>query len=218
MGDELVPMGELGLTQPSENIFDQIAKSSQFLGRVMLMGSNSSLVQEGKMPLGHYAFIPSQNIFQDLSNEVDVLVCAWRPKAMDVSGDEIISSFKVDSPIFKEIVEKSGVKDSGCMYGPEFLLYIKSIKSFATYFMSSKTSRREAPNLKSLMGKAATLKSRFIVPPKSRYKWHGPVVVPCSTPFEIPSIDVLKEEISKFSTPKEEEREPADEAVTERET
>ncbi len=76
--------------------------------------------------------------------------------------------------------------------------------------MSSKTARREAPQLKGLMGKAATLKAQLIKAKK--YAWHGPVVTPCSAPIDpLPQLDLAREEVQKFNNPPENETEAAPE-------
>jgi hypothetical protein len=85
------------------------------------------------------------------------------------------------------------------MYGPEFLLYIPSVEDFATFFCGSKSARREAPNIKKLMTKPATFKSKKIS--NKRYTWFGPCVTTCSTPFAPPSLEELQEKVNKFNNP-----------------
>ena len=96
------------------------------------------------------------------------------------------------------------------MYGPEFLVWIPSQGVFATYFMSSKTARREAKKMEPLLGKAATFRCKLI--DSGRFKWHGPVVVPCSSPLEVPALDAIKGEVEKFQNPPKSDIEIADDA------
>jgi len=138
-----------------------------------------------------------------------VLVCAWRPKALS-TNDPVISVYDVDDAEFKRIQEQSDVANSGCMFGPEFLVYIPAAGKFATFFMGSKSQRRESPNMKARMHQAATLKSKLIETPK--YKWQNPVVVPCSTPFELPDLQAVKEQIEKFTNPPVSEIERVDDS------
>lgn len=85
---------------------------------------------------------------------------------------------------------------------PEFLLWVPNAQRFCTFFMSSKTSRRQAPELRALLGRGATLKVQFIE--TSRYSWHGPIVVPCSTPFtNLPNPVELKRQRDVFCNPEE---------------
>jgi len=178
------------------------------LPRLQLLTANSDKCKSGDFPINHYALVQGQT-FTDLSESVDILVIAWRPKAMEI-GDEIITCYKHDEPEFKRIQEKSDEKDSGCMFGPEFLIWIPTIKKFATFFMGSKSSRREAPNVKAKMRSAATLKSHEIKTKK--FTWWAPAVTACSTPFDMPDDAPLKEEYEKFMNPPVTEVESADEA------
>ena len=86
------------------------------------------------------------------------------------------------------------------MYGPEYLVWIPSVKALATFFLSSPTARRESASIHARLRKAATLKAKLINGKK--HKWHGPVITPCSTPFDLPDMTYLNEEIEKFSNPK----------------
>jgi hypothetical protein len=96
------------------------------------------------------------------------------------------------------------------MYGPEFLCYIPSMKEFATFFMGSKSSRNESPNMKALIGKGATLRSQKLS--NSKYSWQSPQVVPCNTPFEIPAIEDIKAIANTFTNPPQSEVETVEDA------
>jgi hypothetical protein len=65
--------------------------------------------------------------------------------------------------------------------------------------MNSKTGRREARNMEPLLGKAATLKCHLIE--QGKYKWHGPIVIPCTTPVEMPSEEDIRNQWTKFQNP-----------------
>jgi len=197
----LIPADAVGgaLEKFDDAIFKAATKSGDYLPRLQLMTAASEKCKKNEFPINHYALIRDQN-HQDLGETVDILLVTWRPKALEI-GDEVISVFKADHPEFLRIQDKSGEKDSGCMYGPEFLVYIPAVKEFATFFCGSKSSRREAPNVKALMRKAATLKSRFVETKK--YKWFTPAVTPCSTPFEAPDMEQLAKEVQKFNNPPE---------------
>jgi len=198
-----------GLAKYSDDIFASTTKSGDYLPRLQLLTSASEKCKSGEFPINHYAVIRDQ-IFDDLGEAVDILVVTWRPKALEI-GDEVISVFKPEHPEFKRIQDKSGEQDSGCMYGPEFLVYIPAKKVFATFFCGSKSSRREAPAIKALLTKAATLKSKKIE--TKRYTWFAPAVVGCSTPFETPNIEDLKKAVEKFNNPPETVIETVDETT-----
>ncbi len=192
--------------------FDDIVKSGNYLGRLQLFGSKSDAVAEGRIPAAHYGFVHDDDI-TDLGEEVDLVIIGWRAKALDTSGDALIIDFNSKSEIFADIKARSGSRDSGCMFGPEFLVYLPEQDVFATYYMSSKTARREAKKVVPLVGKAATLKCHLIDPPASKYKWHAPLVFPCSAPMKAPPEDKLREEWAKFSNPPKSDVEVADDSA-----
>ena len=185
------------LVKHDVSVFKDITKSGDYLPRIQLMTSASDKCKDGSFPINHYALVKDQ-AFKDVGDAVDVLVLTWRPKALEI-GEEVISVFDPKHPEFMRIQEKSSQPNSGCMFGPEFLLYIPSQKEFATFFCGSKSARREAPILESLVTKPATLKSRLI--DNKKYKWQAPAVVPCSTPFELPTMESIKDVVSKFNNP-----------------
>jgi len=194
----------------SEEDFDIVAAPA-WLPRLQLMSSNSEKCKKGEFPVNHYALVVGQT-FNDLGTEVDALNLAWRPRAMDLSGDNIVTVYDPKSKEFQDIVARSAEQNSGCMYGVEFLLYIPSAKTFAGFFMGSKTARNEAPNVKAKMHEPITLKHQIIE--NKRYSWAGPIVVSCTTPFEIPPKELILAEVHKFQNPPEREVELADEEAT----
>lgn len=103
------------------------------------------------------------------------------------------------------------------MFGPEFLVWVPKAKRFAALLMGSKTHRREAPNLKALLGKAATLTVGVIKTPQ--YTWQAIRTQPCSTPFELPSPDEAVQVQNTFLNPDDSVEEPeVVEETTTRET
>lgn len=129
---------------------------------------------------------------------------------MDTSGENPISVYNPTLSEFKRIQIQSDVKDSGCFFGIEFLLWLPDQKMFATYFMAGKTNRRAAPDLKNLwqMKQRATIKSQYIK--TESFSWHGPVITICSTPFDMPNSEQMLEKATKFANPKESEVEKAE--------
>lgn len=185
------------LDKHDASVFEAVTKVGDFLPRLQLMTSNSKKCKSGDFPINNYAIVDGQN-FIDLGSAVDVLMVTWRPKALEM-GDEVIAVYDENDEQFKRIQEKADEKDSGCMFGPEYLVYVPQVKKFTTFFMGSKSARREAPNANARLKKAATLKSKEITTKK--YNWYAPTVSPCSTPFEMPESEVLKEQVDKFNNP-----------------
>ncbi len=208
MGNQLVPSDLLNELAPVNSNFEDLTSASEdFFYRMQLYSSKSNLVQEGKINANHYG-IPEDNDVVDLGAEVDVIILSWRAKALDTSGEAIIESFNPDSDTFKQIKDNSALKDSGCMYGPEFLLWVPSVERFLTFFMSSKTARREARKMEPLVGCAATIKSRIIK--NGKFVWAGPVVIECSTPLSLPDTNIIKQKVQKFVNPPDNTPELAD--------
>src|SRR5436189_2682433 len=186
-----------------DKTFTEVA-SGNFLPRLQLFGGNSEAVKESKIGMAHYGIVRDKSL-TDLGKEPAILILSWRPKALEIKDGQVTSIFDPKSPEFKRIAAASELPDSGCMYGPEFLVYVPQEKVFCTFLMGSKTARRAAPEVKALMGRAATLKSQFIKTPK--YSWHGPVVTICSTTFELPPETEMREVVQKFNNPPESEEE-----------
>ncbi len=210
----LVPQDIVGGELTPEGTFDSIVSGGDYLPALRLFGSKSDACAEGKIGIGHYGLV-RDDVITDLGPEIDVVIISWRPKAVRTGDDflidyhpEIING-QITNLIFKQIVDSAGKKDSGCMYGPEYLVWIPSANTFALLHMNSKTNRREARNMKPLHGKAATLKCRLIE--QGKYKWHGIVTIGCSAALEMPPEDEVREQWAKFQNPPRNEVEVADE-------
>lgn len=211
MSNELIPADIAGPLAKYE-LADVASGASAFLQRLQLFGNKSNACARGEIGIGRWGLV-NDDVITDLGPEVDALVICWRPKAMQTTGD-ILVSHEPGSSMYEDLKERSGVKDSGCMYGPEFLLYIPSQATFATYYMSSKTARREARKMDPLLRKAATFKAKLIE--TAKYTWHGPVVTPCSASLDLPETEVIQAEITKFMDPPKQEVEVAPEESRDR--
>jgi len=216
MSNEIANTQETAISVPQQqhddSIFEQVSSSGKYLPRLQLYGSNSDKAKEGVIQSGHYGLTSSKDQIDDLGKEVDVLIVSWRPKALDISGEEIIASYNPNSELFKNIQQRADVPNSSCMFGPEFLVYIPDKAKWATLMMGSKSARREAPNVKSHMGQFATLKVTLAA--NKRYKWHATVVSSCSTAYDVPADEEIKEKVENFLNPPENENEPVEEAAS----
>jgi hypothetical protein len=208
MPNELATLTEALPQKYSAEDFAAAASNNAFLPRLQLMTANSEVCKEGKFPINHYALIRDSS-HQDLGVEVDVLVAAWRPKAMRIGDDNIVTSYDVQSADFKKIVEDSANVNSGCMYGPEYLVWVASAKSFATLYCGSKTNRRESGNIQTNIGKVVSLKAKKCQ--NSKNTWFGILASPSSvTPNPLPEQGKLVEEVQKFQNPPESDVQAAD--------
>ena len=205
-GDEdkaLIPTnfgGDAGaMIESSEEDLLAVAGASGFHPRFQLFGSSSDACKEGKIPIAHWGLVRAKDQIEDLGNEVDILVIAGRAKALDMGGETVVTSYDMKSDTFKSIIERSGVQNSKCMYGPEFLVYIPSAGTYATLFLCSPTARRETRSLHARLGRAATCRAQLINGKK--FKWHGPIFGPCTTPFDLPPVEEITAEAQKFLAP-----------------
>lgn len=185
-------------TNNDDKAFELAAGSGKYLPYLQFMTSNSEDCKEGKFPINHYAFVVNSTK-HDIGQEVDVIVCGWRSKAARIKGDDIVSVYDVKHPLFAVLQAESEVKDSGAMYGVEFLIWLPSQKKFATLFMGSKSARKEAPNVRGYMHKSCTLKWKMIE--TAKYKWAAIAAHPCSAQLELPEEEALRTVIDQFNNP-----------------
>ncbi len=211
MSEDLINLPEAAVTSTEDDKAFADVSSSSYLPRLQLMTASSKKCKAKEFPIDNYALVKGQD-YQDVGKSVDVIPIAWRPKALEML-DEVIAVYDITDAEFTRIKEKSGVKDSGCMFGPEFLLWSKKL-GFCTFFMGSKSARRESDALRSLMKKAATLTSRFVETPQ--YSWQTPQVLTCSSfpADEQPDPEELMEEFTKFKNPPVNDVEVAKDADT----
>ncbi len=200
---------------PDDKALDAVASTS-FLPRIQLMTSNSAQCKSGKIPINTYVLVRGGQNFVQLGQSVDVIPLHWRAKALRTTGGEVVISYDAESPLFMAIKERSAQKNSGCMYGPEFLLWVPQSKCFATLFMGSVSARREARNLSQFNRQAATLYSTMLK--NAKYEWAAIAVKGCSTPIDdLPEVEACGLEIERFSHPTETEAVPVDTVAAARE-
>jgi hypothetical protein len=222
-----VNLDQLPSTQiGTDDQFAELAKGGDYIGRMQLF-TKSKANMKGLIPSGHYGIPESDEEIIDLGPTVDLLPLARRPKAIDMTDMEaLVISYDMESEEFKRIAAKSAESDSHCQYGPSFLVFERSTKRFLEFFCGNKSSRIEAKKLfpflplsqadidaKAENGNAVgDLKPHGPIPVTLKTKvaenrkgtWHVPVVVMCASPFTtLPSDDIIRREITKFLTVKD---------------
>jgi len=182
----------------SDEVFDQIAGSGGYFARLSLQTSTSRLCKQGKIPANHFALITTASKFEDLGKSVDVLVLCARAKAVNMNADEFKVVYDTKSDDFKKLMAESEIKDSGCTYGPEFLVYIPAAKSYALLHCNNASTRRAevAEALRGLILMGATLGSVYVE--TTKHEWYTLAVNPCSTISDAPAISDVKENMQKF--------------------
>ena len=199
---------ETGLTVPGMDValaktdaamdeaMDEAIPSTGFQ-RIQLFGSSSDVVKRGDFPMGHLGIVDGKEI-TDLGESFDCFVLGYRLKAMRF-GDEMEVLFDHEDAAFKAIVEESKEKDSDCMFGPEFLLWIPE-HGFVPYHLNNKSAQYEAKPMRALVAQAATIKVVFIE--GKEFSWHAPKVTKCTVPLDSqPNADEVKAEMHKFRNP-----------------
>ncbi|NJL71394.1 MAG: hypothetical protein HC888_07145 [Candidatus Competibacteraceae bacterium] len=184
-----------------------VASTSKFFPRVQVYSGKSGAVNEGLIGVGHFGIkAAGEEDILDLGKEFDALICAGKPKAMRINGDTILTYFEPESDEYKKIIDESDIKDSGCMYGPEYLLWTPG-DQFFTFFMSSKTLRKDSKSVHSRLRKAAHFETRLIK--ANNYTWHGTTCRDCTGFPALPDREELDENIAKFMNEKSSQVEKA---------
>lgn len=194
----------VSLFAKDQTAFGEMTKAGFFIPNLKLCSFNSSEVKEGKIAAGRYALVRTKDSpIGDLGDEVEAAVLGVRALALDTKGD-LVKSYDHNSDTFKSIQNRADNEtDSGCMYGPEFLLWVPG-QGFTIFFCGNATLRTIGKDLRARIGSAATLKTRLIK--KGKNSWHGAVVTDCSS-FDasgMPASDVIVKEVERFNNPKTE--------------
>lgn len=207
MSNELVPF-KVNLPSVAQNVdtLDDVAKGTDFLQRIQLI-TKGKYVDQGKITPGHWGIPKGDDEIEDLGDKIDVVIFAYRPKALDVSDrDAIVAVYDVESEEFTRI--KAAPKNTGCMWGPSFLVLERSTGKLYELFFGNKSGRQEAGKMKPflLSQEPMSLGTRYIKKPD--YGWHVPVVTKCSEPFDVDTVKVtpeqIQQEVEKFLNPQEE--------------
>src|SRR5690242_11522183 len=78
---------DLGLVTPSAEDVLAVSKSSDFLPRIQIMGSNTDLVKTGDVSMGVHALVWTNEQFKELGKEISFLSLAFRTKALRIPKD-----------------------------------------------------------------------------------------------------------------------------------
>jgi hypothetical protein len=179
-----------------------IATSVAFLPYIQLMGSNSSIVKQGKFPIGHFALCAGDEI-TDIGDNFIALLVKYRAKAM-VWGEEVEVTFDKADPLFRAVVDrvKSG-ESEGLGYGVEYLLWLPDQAVFAQYFLGNETGRRETANFHVHLGGVIRVRSHLIEAKK--FSWHGPRVTGYAGDIKLPDWNASEGIIDNFVNPPKKE-------------
>lgn len=212
MSQDLVTLMGGDLVQPSKygtEVAHKAIAGSTFLPRLDLCQASANLCKKGKVPIGTYALVRGKDTVSQLFGEsLDLLVVSWRPRAIRFGDKDVKSHYNPQSPAFKQVEIDTTKKDSGCKFGPEYLVYIPSVNEFATFHFNNATMRVAAAGMLPNIGKAVTCRVEYIE--KGKDSWHGPIILNCSTPLQFPGDpEEFRQQLiiqrDKFNNPKEDE-------------
>lgn len=223
--NDLIPAdvyGEVSTQVASDDDFASM-ESGGFLRRIDLK-SKGKLIDIGKVKPGHYCVVKSSDDADDLGDSIDILPLARRPKAIDMNDiEQIVVTYDRGSDLFADIEKRSSQRDSHCQFGASFLVVERSTGQLYELFLGSASNRREVGTISDFLPLTEadikrrklkdtkphgpltlTLKSKRIENKAKGWSWFVIVPKPCSNNFtkdQIPSTDVLKDEIGKFLNP-----------------
>ena len=186
---------------------DAMTSSSAFLQRMQLYSKGKSGAAGTIIDGGHFGIPRSSDDIVDLGTSVDMLVIARKAKAIDMSDtDNIIVSNSPADAEFKRIVDLAdNTRDSGCAYGPTYLVYERSTSSFYELFMGNKSGRYASGKINEFLPSLVdgtptfptmTLNSEYIT--KGKWNWFAPKPTAGLTAIDLPDAEALKSEIEKF--------------------
>jgi len=196
---EETPNTLIPVTQ-SENAL-KVMNSQDYFPRLKLCQGSAKEVNTGKVEKGgYYALIHSKDKIDDAGKDIEIIIASSRAKALR-TGDKILQYFDPSCAEFKEVEAEASVKDSGCMYGPEFLIWLPGQQMFATLFLCNPTGRRASSQFQAALGMGAILSSVLI--DNGDFQWFGSTCELSTTPIsDVPDGDILASAVEKFNNEK----------------
>jgi len=177
-----IPFSQAAIAKPAAS------QDRDYAARLQLV-SKGKMVDKGLARPGSFAVVDGENV-TDLGNSVDCIPLACLDKALDVSGEEVSVAFGKDNPEYQRIAAEALKPDSGCMFGPVYLLFERTTGSFLELFFNNKSGRVVADRLGALLPiskaaaeahgvdarapQAANVSSKYIE--KGRYAWYAPEI------------------------------------------
>lgn len=195
MSDALATLNNLGIElRTGDDV--EIKGGGEYLPRFQLCTSSSNACKDGVVNPNNFALVEGSD-FESLGREVDVLLIDLHMKALDMSGESVVDAYDVKSDIYQDIASRSLVKDSQCMEGPEFLIWIPKANKYATMFFGSKSSKREGKIVAKKMRSVVTFYAKKIEGKK--HTWYIASPRECHTPpSQQPDPQELKSAVEMF--------------------
>lgn len=207
---------DLSLPAPPKQEIATVAAPANRISQLRLF-TKGGAVNKGLVAPGNWGVDLGRDNIQQLGKKVDVVVLGWKPKTLDISDlDDVIESNDPESDEFKRIQAESSVKDSGCMFGPAFLVYERTSGKFLEYFCNNESARQVAVSLSGFLYKPdepikpCTLGNSLVE--KKRYSWHAPNVTECSVPINF-DVQAARSALEAFYKPPKKTEQASQEEV-----
>lgn len=225
MSKELANIFSGGLSTKNAAALKAVAGMSgpDFLGRIQLYSDNSDACKLNLIQKGHFGIPLGGDKIHDLGVSIDLYLVAIKAKAVDLSDlDNIIESVDPESKEYRRIVETADDKtlsDTGCMYGPAYLVFERTTGKFYEYFCGSKSARYASGEFNHYLDKATRLALEMDVKDnepdgprpitltaelikRGKYIWHVPKTSDCVVEFtKLPTKEDKDKEERRFFAP-----------------
>jgi hypothetical protein len=173
-----------------DDVFNDLTIQGGFLPRVNLYTSRSKLVQKELFKANHFGVVTGKDKITDLGETFHCVALAYRPMSLDLRDKKAVAYFDPNSAKFKECKEESLKKDSKCMAGIQFLLYIQNF-GLATYYCASKSAKILAPQIRKLMNPLSFITFGSHTVESGEWVYRAPTVVLSNVQFDVPVQDIL---------------------------
>jgi hypothetical protein len=171
-----------------DDVFNSLSIQGGFLPRVNLYSARSKIVQRELFTANHWGIVTGKDKLDDLGENFHAVPLAYRPMALDLREAKAVVYFDPNSPKFKECTEESLKKDSKCMSGIQFLLYVQG-HGLATYYAASKSAKMLAPNIRKLTNQFVTFGS--VTVESGQWIFRAPTIAVSNVQFDLPMDEVL---------------------------
>lgn len=182
--------------------FKSLAKNVSFLAGFKLFNAQSGAVMRRKIAAAHFGLVKGKDDIHDFGDSVDIIPIAHRFKAVLKHEGEYLSYYKRKSePFLRAEAMAKADKQSGCMAGIEFLIWIPELSVFSLWYCFTTSTLGAADSIQAQYLKPTTVKSRLVETKK--FSWFEPEILRCSTELAPPTDEQLTDELTRFRNPKE---------------
>jgi hypothetical protein len=192
-----------GMTPEEKKQAEALGSSGGYLPYINIVAGSSPL--QKKIPVGNFALVTGKEenvpVGIDLGVRFEGFVLAFRSHARDNMAG--VSSYDFNSATFKDIAARSKDRDSECMAGPQYLIYIVG-HGWCTYWACSWSSNFQPYCKKALTDILSTGTYKFEATlrtesNKAKQFYKVPAFAPLTGP--LPEIEDMAEQIAAFKNP-----------------